>query len=69
MIPLNSLKFKKGLTTWGVNFGRIIRSGFETVYWTGPLTQDFRISPNTSLNGTINPDFATVEADQSLICV
>jgi hypothetical protein len=110
MIPLNSLKFKKGLTTWGVNFGRIIRSGFETAYWTGPLTQDFRISqggkitgintsgrrmqltlfpylslfktsgekinadaggdikwqisPNTSLNGTVNPDFATVEADQ-----
>ncbi len=31
MIPLNSLKFKKGLTTWGLNFGRIIRSGFETV--------------------------------------
>ncbi len=110
MIPLNSLKFKKGLDTWGVNFGRIIRSGFETAYWTGPLSQDFRISqggkvtglntsgrrmqltmfpylsvfkttggkidadaggdikwqitPNASLNTTINPDFATVEADQ-----
>jgi hypothetical protein len=110
MIPFNSLKFKKGFDTWGVNFGRVIRSGFETVYWTGPLTNDFRISqggkvtglnaagnkmqltffpylsilkttgeklkadcggdikwqitPNVSLNGTINPDFATVEADQ-----
>ena len=110
MIPLNSLKFKKGLDTWGVNFGRVIRSEFETSYWTGPLSNDFRISqggkltgimtgdrrmqltlfpylsvfkttgekikadgggdikwqisPNVSLNGTINPDFATVEADQ-----
>ena len=110
MIPLSSLKFKKGLDTWGINFGRIIRSNFETSYWTGPLTADFRISqggkvtgltttgrrmqltffpyftglkangekvsastggdvkwqitPNASLNGTINPDFATVEADQ-----
>jgi hypothetical protein len=110
MIPLNSLKFKKYLDTWGVNFGRIIRSNFETVYWTGPLSNDFRISqggkvtglnttgrrmqftlfpylsvfnttgekikvdgggdikwqitPNVSLNGTINPDFSTVEADQ-----
>ena len=110
MIPLNSLKYKKGLDTWGVNFGRVIRSDFETSYWTGPLSNDFRISqggkvtgintagrrmqlmlfpyisvfkttgekikadgggdvkwqitPNVSLNGTVNPDFSTVEADQ-----
>jgi len=110
MIPFSSLKFKKGLDTWGVNFGRILRADFETSYWTGPLSNDFRISqggklvgintagrrmqltlfpylsifkttgekikadgggdlkwqitPNVSLNGTINPDFATVEADQ-----
>lgn len=110
MIPLKSLKFKKGIDTWGINFGRIIRSNFETTYWTGPLTDDFRISqggkvtglvstggkmqltlfpyasvfktsgekisaasggdvrwqfmPNASLNVTVNPDFATVEADE-----
>ena len=110
MIPLNSLKYKKGLDTWGINFGRVIRSDFETSYWTGPLSNDFRISqggkvtginttgrkmqltlfpylsvfkttrekikvdgggdvkwqitPNVSLNGTVNPDFSTVEADQ-----
>jgi hypothetical protein len=110
MIPLNSLKYTKGLDTWGVNFGRIIRSNFETSYWTGPLSNDFRLSqggkvkgltttgrrmqlalfpylsvfkttrgklkadgggdvkwqitPNVSLNGTVNPDFSTVEADQ-----
>lgn len=109
MIPFRSLKYKKGLETWGINFGRIIRSNFETVYWTGPLSEDFRISqggkltglsatrkgmqltlfpyvsaktsgggintasggdvrwqitPNASLNGTLKPDFATVEADE-----
>lgn len=110
MIPLSSLKYKKDLDIWGINFGRVIRSNFETVYWSGPLTEDFRVSqggkltgltatgagmrltlfpyfsvfkttgnkisadgggdvkwqitPNASLNGTINPDFATVEADQ-----
>jgi hypothetical protein len=109
-IPLNSLKFKSGLDTWGINFGRVLRSNFETAYWTGPLSDDFRVSqggkvtgltitdrgmkltlfpysslftttgekvkvdgggdvrwqiiPNVSLNGTINPDFSTVEADQ-----
>ena len=110
MIPLSSLKFKNKLDTWGVNFGRVIRSNLETSYWTGPLSNDFRISqggkltglntkgrgmqltlfpylsvfkttdekikadgggdirwqisPNVSLNGTVNPDFSTVEADQ-----
>ncbi len=113
IIPLKSLKFKNDLDTWGINFGRIIRSNFETAYWTGPLSNDFRISqggkltglnisgrkmqltlfpylsvfkttgekiktdgggdlkwqisPNVSLNGTVNPDFSTVEADQVMI--
>jgi len=112
-IPFKSLKYKKGLDNWGINFGRVIRSNFETVYWSGTLTDDFRmsqgglvngvvipgskmklsvfpylslfkttdegwnldgggdirwqISPNVSFNGTINPDFATVEADQQQI--
>ncbi len=109
-IPFKSIKFKKGIDNWGVNFGRIIRSNFETCYWSDALTEDFRISQsgelqgvqlperkmklslfpyisvfkatgenwnadaggdinwqiksNISLNSTINPDFATVEADQ-----
>jgi hypothetical protein len=112
-IPFKSLKYKKGIENWGINFGRIIRSNFETSSWSGPLTDDFRISqggnasgiktpgsnmkvsifpylsvfkttnekwradgggdirwqisPNVSFNGTINPDFATVEADQQQI--
>jgi len=112
-IPFKSLKYKRGLEEWGINFGRIIRSNFETSYWSGVLSDDFRvsqsgklsgiitpgskmklsvfpylslfkttnedlkldgggdirwqISPNVSFNGTINPDFATVEADQQQI--
>ena len=112
-IPFKSMKYKKGLDNWGINFGRIIRSNFETSYWSGVLSDDFRISqggvatgiktpsskmklsifpylsvfktteekwsldgggdvrwqlsPNVSFNGTINPDFATVEADQQQI--
>jgi len=112
-IPFKSLKYKKGIENWGINFGRIIRSNSETSNWSGPLTDDFRISqggvasgietpgskmkvsifpylsvfktsnknwstdgggdirwqisPNVSFNGTINPDFATVEADQQQI--
>lgn len=112
-IPFKSLKYKKGIDKWGINFGRIIRSNSETCYWSGVLTEDFRISQggkvnnmkvpgskvklsvfpylsvfktnekkpdaqaggdiqmqmgsNTSLNATINPDFATVEADQQVI--
>jgi len=118
-IPFKSLQFKPGSDIWGVNFGRIIRSSFETVYWSGTLTDDFRmsqggkltgiippesrskltlfpyatlsfenndftgvenevkpnaggdvkwqISPNMTFDGTINPDFATVEADEERI--
>jgi len=112
-IPFKSMKYKKGIENWGINFGRIIRSNFETSYWSGALSDDFRISqsgvatgiktpgskmkvsifpylsiykttdeklsadgggdvrwqisPNVSFNGTINPDFATVEADQHRI--
>ena len=112
-IPYKSLKYKKGLSNWGINFGRVIPATFETVYWSGTLSDDFRISqggklngidthgkgmkitafpylsvfnktdnklgldgggdiqwqltPNVSVNSTINPDFATVEADQQKI--
>ncbi len=118
-IPFKSLQFKPGTDTWGVNFGRILRESFETVYWSGTMTDDFRISqggkligivppsskskltifpygslryenneftgvdgkiapdagadvkwqitPNMTADGTVNPDFATVEADQERI--
>jgi len=118
-IPFKSLQFKPGSDLWGVNFGRVLRRNFETSYWSGPQTDDFRISqggklrgirppaskgkltlfpyvtmsyenneftgvenevkpnaggdvkwqisPNITFDGTVNPDFATVEADQERI--
>ncbi|MEN8115718.1 MAG: DUF5916 domain-containing protein [Bacteroidota bacterium] len=111
-IPFKSLKYRKGVENWGVNFGRVIQSNLETIFWS-EVSDDFRISqggiasgiktpgskmkvsvfpylslfkttdedwnldgggdvswqisPNVSFNGTINPDFATVEADQQQI--
>ena len=118
-IPFRSIRFKPGSDTWGLNFGRVIRGNFETAYWSGVLSEDFRISqggklsgiappesggklslfpygtiryenneftgvenevkpdagvdvkwqisPNLTFDGTVNPDFATVEADQERI--
>jgi len=118
-IPFKSLKYRKNLNQWGVNFGRIIRSNSETSYWSEEMNKDFRVSQsgvltgietpgaksnitlfpystvryensdfsgkynevipdvggdvkwqlssNISVNATINPDFATVEADEEQI--
>jgi len=118
-IPFKSLRFKPGSDTWGVNFGRVYLANLETSYWSGTLSDDFRISqggkltgfsvprsksklsiypyatlryenneftgvshsvkpdaggdikwqisPNVTADATINPDFATVEADQERI--
>ena len=118
-IPFKSLRFKPGSDTWGVNFGRGYPSNLETAYWSGTMSDDFRISqggkltginvpeakskltlypyatlryenngftgvsnsvkpdaggdikwqisPNVTADATINPDFATVEADQEQI--
>ncbi|MCP4313281.1 MAG: carbohydrate binding family 9 domain-containing protein [Bacteroidetes bacterium] len=118
-IPFRSIRFKTGTDTWGINFGRVVRSNFETAYWSGVMSGDFRISqggkltgitlpqrggklslfpyatlryenheftglqnkvspdagvdikwqasPNITVDGTINPDFATVEADREQI--
>lgn len=112
-IPLKSIKYDKQAGNWGINFGRIIRANSETAYWSGQLSEDFRLSQgglltgvqsqkskmqltlfpyltlksstgsklkadggtdinwqigsNASVNATINPDFATVEADKQQI--
>jgi hypothetical protein len=55
-IPFKSLRFKPGTTTWGVNFGRIILDNLETVYWSGTLSDDFRISQGGKLTGIEVPD-------------
>lgn len=118
-IPFKSIRFKPGQDTWGLNFGRVFLANLETSYWSGTLSDDFRISqggklkgirvpssksklslypyvslryenneftgisndvrpdaggdikwqisPNITADATINPDFATVEADREQI--
>lgn len=118
-IPFKSIKFKKGLTGWQINFRRIGREDSEISYWAGTVQEDFKISlsgqlqniippstkntlllvpygmgkvttnnadwgnytfdkqigsdlswqinSNLTTNITVNPDFATVEADEDVI--
>lgn len=118
-IPFTSIKFKKGFKNWQINFRRIIREDSEISYWTGSVTEEFKVSSsgnlqninppvtkntllvipygmgkvtqtntgenksfiegqgggdinwqpssNLTANITVNPDFATVEADEDVI--
>jgi len=54
-IPFSSIKYKGGLETWGINFGRLIRKNSETAYWSGALSGDFRISQGGILEGIKPP--------------
>jgi hypothetical protein len=118
-IPFKSIKFKKGLKDWQIDFRRIIREDSEVSYWAGSITEEFKVSSsghlqninppvtkntlllipygmgkmtltntgedklyiegqaggdinwqlssNLTANITVNPDFATVEADEDVI--
>jgi len=55
IIPFRSITYKSGKKTWGINFGRIIRSNAETSYWSGALSDDFRISQGGILEGIEPP--------------
>ena len=55
-IPFSSIRYKRDITQWGINFGRVIRKQFETVYWSGALSDDFRISQGGKLDQIIAPD-------------
>ena len=50
-IPFSGISYNNTLDTWGINFGRIIRKNFETAYWSGNLSNDFRISQGGELTG------------------
>ncbi len=54
-IPFKSINYKAGLSTWGVNFGRIIRKNSETIYWSEALSNDFRVSQSGILTGIQPP--------------
>jgi len=118
-IPFKSIKFKKGLDEWQLNFRRIVRVDSEISYWANVVSEEFKISSsgimqkiappetrnklmvipygmgkdtyspaenqkhvftgqfggdinwqpvsNLTANITVNPDFATVEADEDVI--
>ena len=55
-IPFKSIKYKQGKDVWGINFSRLIRSNAETVYWSGELSDDLRISQGGLLKGIIPPE-------------
>lgn len=119
VIPFNSIKFKKNLTSWQINFRRMVREQSEISYWAKHVTEEYKISAsgrllninpkatkntimlipfgmgkvttsnadwdkyvfenqiggdilwqinsNLTSNITVNPDFATVEADEDVI--
>lgn len=55
IIPFTSIGYDKNLDTWGINFGRVIRKNAETVYWSGELNDDFRVSQGGLLTGIKAP--------------
>jgi hypothetical protein len=55
-IPFSSIRYHRRGETWGINFGRLIRSNFEKSYWSGVLSDDFRMSQGGILNGIVVPD-------------
>ncbi len=112
-IPFKSIRYKKGLTDWGVNFERVSVKNYETTFW-APVNQkenmqvsqfgklsgivpkakghyvelypegflrydnisnkkDYKsgasfnmkwdITPQTTVNATVYPDFAQIESD------
>jgi hypothetical protein len=49
-INLSDIQYSPNRTTWGFNYGRIIRINQETAWWS-EVTEDFRISQGGTLNG------------------
>ena len=118
-IPFTSIKFKKNINNWQINFRRINREDSEISYWNSVVQDEFKVSlsgnllninppvtkntllvvpygmgkatwtntgddkafiegqfggdinwqpsSNLTANITVNPDFATVEADEDVI--
>lgn len=50
-IPFSSLKYKRNTEEWGINFSRVIRYASETSFWSGEMSEDFRISQGGKLKG------------------
>jgi len=50
-LPLASLNYNRNITSWGFNIRRIIRYNFEVAYWSGQMSQDYRLSQGGQLTG------------------
>ena len=50
-IPFSSLSYSRKNSIWGFNIRRIIRSNFEISYWSGEMSQDYRLSQGGQLTG------------------
>ena len=49
-INLRDIQFSPKSTTWGINFGRVIRTNMETVWWS-EVSENYRISQGGELTG------------------
>lgn len=54
-IPFASLKYKSSMNAWGVNFGRILVSNSEIAWWSGEMSDNYRISQGGNITGIIPP--------------
>jgi len=54
-IPFRKIAYDDDLQTWGINFARIIRHNFETSYWSGEMSQDYRLSQSGKLTNLSLP--------------
>jgi len=49
IFPFHKIGYDESLQTWGINFARIIRYNFETSYWSGLMSQNYRVSQSGRL--------------------
>ncbi len=54
-IPFKSIRYKKGLSEWGINFKRYISSNQETDYWTEVLQKEGMLVSKFGILKNINP--------------
>ncbi len=55
VIPFGSIKYRSSDEFWGINFGRILISNLETDWWSGEVSDNFRISQGGQVVGISVP--------------
>lgn len=54
-IPFSSIKYKAGKVSWGLNLGRVIVGNNEISWWSGEMSDNYRISQGGILDGITPP--------------